>query len=125
MMEISSALLDPELGSVSFQVIRSACIARRGNTSRAQTTLSAAGCIHPGTPDMAELLPEEERHKTFIAVYTSFPLSLGENPGGVNAWTAADRIGYGGRLWKLVRLRDWSAFGYFQGLATLTDEEAT
>ena len=124
MVDIASVLLDPELGSISFQVIRSTCTASRGTTSRTQVTLSANGCIHPGTPDMVDLLPEEERHKTFIAVYTSFPLSLGENQGGVT-WTAADRIVYGGRIWKLVRLRDWSAFGYYQGLATLTDEEAT
>ncbi len=124
MIDISSVLLDPELGSISFQVIRSTCTASRGTTSRTQETLSATGCIHPGTPDMVELLPEEERHKIFIAVYTSFSLSLGENSGGVT-WTAADRIAYGGRIWKLVRLRDWSAFGYYQGLATLTDEEAT
>ncbi len=71
---------------------------------------------------MVQLLPEEERHKELIAVYTSFPLSLGSNSGGV-AWTAADRILYGGKVWKLVRLRDWSAFGYYQGLAVLTDGE--
>ena len=124
MVDITSALLDPELGSVAFQVIRTICTASRGTASRTETTLSATGCIHPGTADMVELLPEEERHKTFIAVYTSFALSLGDNPGGTT-WTAADRIVVGGRVWKLVRLRDWSAFGYRQGLATLTDEVAT
>ena len=57
-----------------------------------------------------------------IAVYTSFPLPLGSNPGGVT-WTAADRILYDKKVWKLARLRDWSQFGYYQALAVLTDEE--
>ena len=33
-----------------------------------------------------------------------------------------DRILYDGKVWKLVRLRDWSQFGYYQALAVLTDE---
>ena len=78
-------------------------------------------CIHPGTTEMVRLLPEEERHKDLIAIYTGYPLSLGSNPDGVT-WTAADRILYEGKVWKLVRFRDWLKFGYCQGLAVLTDE---
>ena len=121
MADISFALIDPELGYTAFQVLRDFCTLSRGTTSRSREILSAGGCIHPGTPEMAELLPEEERHRTFIVIYTPFALSMGENPGGTE-YTAPDRILYGGRIWKLVRIRDWSAFGYFQGLATLTDE---
>lgn len=124
MPDISFALIDPELGYTAFQVLRDTCALSRGTASRSRETLSAGGCIHPGTPEMTELLPEEERHRAFIVIYTPFVLSLGENPGGTE-YTASDRILYGGRIWKLVRLRDWSAFGYFQGLATLTDEVIT
>ena len=124
MADISFALNDPELGYTAFQVLRDTCTLSRGTASRSRETLSAGGCIHPGTPDMAQLLPEEERHLTFIVIYTHFPLSLGENPDGAE-YTAPDRILYDDRIWKLVRLRDWSAFGYFEGLATLTDEVTT
>ena len=55
-------------------------------------------------------------------VYTAFPLSLGENSGGT-AYTAADRIGWNGKTWKLVSLQDWSAFGYYRGTAVLTEGE--
>ena len=124
MTDISSALSDPELGFLSFTVRRLTYRLSQSATSVAHTDYAAEGCIHPGTPEMVQLLPEEERHKELIAIYTSFPLSLGSNPGGVT-WTVADRILYDGRVWKLVRLRDWSAFGYYQGLAVLTDEEAS
>ena len=119
--DISSALSDPELGFVPFTVRRLAYCLSRGTTAVTHTDHAATGCVHPGTPEMAQLLPEEERHRELIAVYTACPLSTGDNPGGA-AWTAADRILYGGKVWKLVRLRDWSAFGYCQGLAVLTDE---
>lgn len=121
MTDISSALLDPELGFLSFTVRRLTYRLSQGTATVTYTDHAAEGCIHPGTPEMVQMLPEEERHKDLIAVYTSFPLSMGNNPGGVT-WTAADRILYDGKVWKLVRLRDWSAFGYYQGLAVLTDE---
>ena len=121
MIDISPAWLDPELGFLSFTVRRLTYRLSQGMTTVTHADLPAEGCIHPGTPEMVRLLPEEERHKDLIAVYTSFPLSLGSNPGGT-AWTAADRILYDGKVWKLARLRDWSQFGYYQALAVLTDE---
>ena len=121
MANISTAWLDPELGFLSFTVRRLTYRLSQGTTTVTHSDLPAEGCIHPGTPEMAQLLPEEERHKEFIAIYTGFPLSMGSNPGGVT-WTAADRILYDGRIWKLVKLRDWSQLGYYQGLAVLTDE---
>ena len=121
MADISAALSDPELGFLPFTVRRLACHLSQGTTAVSHTDYPVDGCVHPGTPDIAQFLPEEERHKTFIVIYTSFPLSLGDNPGGIT-WTAADRILCDGKAWKLVRLRDWSRFGYYQGLAVLTDE---
>ena len=121
MMNISTAWLDPELGFLVFTVRRLTYRLSQGTTTVTHTDTQAEGYIHPGTPEMVQLLPEEERHKEFIAIYTGFPLSLGSNPGGVS-WTAADRILYDGKVWKLAKLRDWSQFGYYQGLAVLTDE---
>ena len=123
MTDIFAALLDPGLGFLSFTVRRLTYRLSQGATTSTHEDLPAEGCIHPGTPEMAQLLPEEERHKELIAVYTSFPLSMGSNPGGVT-WTAADRILYDGKVWKLAELRDWSQFGYYQALAVLTDENA-
>ncbi len=121
MMNISTALLDPALGFLHFTVRRLTYRISQGTTTVTHADLPAEGCIHPGTPEMVQLLPEEERHKELIAIYTSFPLTMGTNPGGVT-WTAADRILYDGKVWKLAKLRDWSEFGYYQALATLTDE---
>ena len=120
MTDILSAIRDPELGAAGFQVIRPMCTVSQGETARTAQVFPATGCIHPGTPDVLKLLPEEERHETLIEIYTAFPLSLGENPGG-NTWTAADRIAWDGRTWKLIRLQEWPAFGYCRGLAVLSD----
>ena len=80
-MDLTSALTDPELGFTSFSVQRTTYRRQNGTSVPTLQTLSASGCIHPGTPEMVQLLPEEERHEEFIAVYTDFPLHLGENSG--------------------------------------------
>ena len=66
--------------------------------------LQASGCVHPGTPEMLRLLPEEDRHEEYIEVYTGFALNLGEDDGGVN-YTAPDRILWNGSTWRVVKVR--------------------
>ena len=121
MIDLSAALTDPDLGFTAFTVQRTTYRRQNGSSVPSDQTLQASGCIHPGTPEMVQLLPEEERQKKLIVIYTSFPLSMGNNPGGVT-WNAADRILYGDKVWKLVRLRDWSVFGYCQALAVKMNE---
>ena len=121
MMDVSPALTDPEMGFTSFSVLRTTYRRQNGTSVPAVQTLSASGCIHPGTPEMLQLLPEEERREEFIAVYTDFALSLGENGGGVT-YTAPDRILWNGGTWRVVKVRDWFMFGYCQALAVKMNE---
>ena len=95
---------------------------RAGTTSRSQTA-QAMGCIHPGTPEMIQLLPEEEKHDQFIAIYTDYPLSTGtpEDSGAVS-FAAPDRIHWNNETWRVVRVRDWAMFGYYQALAVKLHE---
>ncbi len=118
-----SAILDPELGCTAFSVERITYTPSRDGTSAQSETARAMGCIHPGTPEMLQLLPEEEKTDQFIAIYTDYPLSTGtqEEP-GTSAFTAADRIHWNGQAWRVVRVRDWSMFGYYQGYAVLMKE---
>jgi hypothetical protein len=118
---LDPALQDPELGFTSFSVQRTTYRRQNGASVPSVQTLSASGCIHPGTPEMVQLLPEEERHEEFIAVYTGFPLSLGENGGGAE-YTAPDRIRWNGETWRVVSVRNRGMFGYVQGLAVRMHE---
>ena len=115
-MDITNAIMDQELGRSAFTVERLTYTrSAEGTTSRAQT-FQAMGCVHPGTPEMIQLLPEEERAEEFIAFYTDFPLSLGENDGGAE-YSVPDRILWNGESWRVVRVRSWTMFGYVQALA--------
>ena len=118
---LDPALQDPELGYTAFTVQRTSYRRQNGESVPAVQTLPASGCIHPGTPEMLQLLPEEERREEFIAIYTDFALSLGENQGGAT-YSVPDRIVWKDETWRVVRVRNWAMFGYYVGYAVKMHE---
>ena len=113
-MDISSAVFDPELGSTSFTVERITYTRSREGTASRSVTEQATGCIHPGTAEALKLFPEEERQ--------DYPLSTGTPEDAGASFTGADRIHWNGQTWRVVKVRDWSAFGYVQAYAVLLQE---
>ena len=119
-MDISSVILDPELGCTAFTVERITYTRTRSGTGVHSRTAQAMGCIHPGTPEMLQLLPEEEKTDQFIVIYTDYALSTGTpEADGAVSFTGPDRIHWAGKTWRVVRVRDWHMFGYCQALAVL------
>ena len=88
-MDILNAIMDPELGGSAFTVERLTYTRTAEEMTSRSATYQAMGCVHPGTPEMIQLLPEEERHEEFIAIYTDFALYLGSDHGS----TYAEQIG--------------------------------
>ena len=121
---MSFILQDPDLGSTDFTVQRTVYRRRAGQSVPTTQTHAATGCIHPGTPEMIQLLPEEEKHETFIAIYTDFRLTTGENFGGAS-FTAPDRVLWQDQTWRVIRVKSWQQFNYVQALATLMSEESS
>ena len=122
MLDLTAALLDPELGSVTFPVSRTTCRRSQGKVATSRTqTFTVSGCIHPAAPEQLQLLPEEQRSEEAIIVYTSFSLSSGENFG--RYFTLPDRITYAGETWRVVRIRTWREFSYCQAIALRMQEE--
>ena len=123
MTELMNAITDPELGAVTFQVDRTIYRRTHGELIPVRRTTTATGCIHPGPPELMQLMPEETRAERFIVIYTSLPLSAGVNEAGTT-FQAADQVHYGERVWRVVRVRDWMQFGYVQALAVLVPQDA-
>jgi len=78
-MDITNAIMDQELGHSVFTVERLTYTRTAEGTTSRSVTYQAIGCLHPGTPEMIQLLPEEKRYEEFIANYTDFALSLGSD----------------------------------------------
>jgi hypothetical protein len=121
-MNVTDAIFDPELGCTIFTVERITYTRTRTGTTSSKVTSQATGCIHPGTPEMIQLLPEEERNNEFIMIYTDCALSVGIPEGNAAVFTGADQIGWNNRTWRVVRVRDWQMFGYYQAYAVLMRE---
>ena len=122
-MGFISVISDPELGSTAFTVERIRHTRGRSGTTSSSRTARAQGCVHPGTPEMLQLLPEEEKNEQFIAIYTDYALSTGTPEGsGASSFTGPDRIHWAGKTWRVVRVRDWQGFGYVQAYAVLMRE---
>ena len=122
-MQISDALFDPELGCTAFTVERITYTRSRSGTTSRTVTAQAMGCIHPGTPEMLQLLPEEERAEQFITIYTDYALSTGTPEGaGASSFAGPDRVHWNSQTWRVVRVRDWQMFGYYQAYAVLMRE---
>ena len=116
-MNITDAIFDPELGCTAFTVERITYTRSRSGTTSRSTTARAMGCIHPGTPEMIRLLPEEEREGQFIAIYTDYALSTGTPESTGASFMGPDRIHWNNQTWRVVRVRDWQMFGYYQAYA--------
>ena len=123
-MDITSAIFDSELGCSAFTVERITYTRTRSGTTSRSATAQAMGCIHPGTPEMVQLLPEEEREEQFIAIYTDYPLSTGTPESTGASFIGPDRIHWNNQTWRVVRVRDWQMFGYYQAYAVLLHEVA-
>ena len=121
-MQVMVAIFDPELGCTAFTVERITYTRSRSGTTSRSETAQARGCIHPGTPEMIQLLPEEEREEQFIAIYTDYPLSTGTPESTGASFIGPDRVYWGGQTWRVVRVRDWQMFGYYQAYAVLMRE---
>ena len=44
--------------------------------------------------------------------------------GGSPSFIGPDRVHWGGQTWRVVRVRDWQMFGYYQAYAVLLHEVA-
>ena len=64
-MNITDAIFDPELGCTGFTVERITYTRSRSGTISRIVTAQAMGTIHPGTPEMLQLLPEEVKNASF------------------------------------------------------------
>ena len=121
-MDLLLNLRDPELGYRPFCVKRTTYFLRRGKTSSVEQMYAASGCIHPGTPEMNFLLPEENRKEDYIIIYTDFPLSMGKITEG-KEYNGPDRVLWHEKEWRVVLLRDWIGVEVlFQVLAVKVDE---
>lgn len=110
-MDMADVLLDPDY-CVDFPIIRSVeSVNARGRTQSSASEIPAQGVIHPATEEELTILPEAQRVEEIIAVYTATRLTAGDDTHG------ADRVGWQGGTYKVLKVMDYSQFGFTMALA--------
>lgn len=115
-LDISYLLSDPDF-CAAFTVERCAeSVDDKGRAQLAATSLPWRGVVLPATPRELERLPEGDRDRETITVYSREPLRVGQRPEG----TAADVILWQGQRYEVASVEPWP--GYVRALATLLPE---
>lgn len=120
--EVIELLDDPDLGGgVVFTVKRTTRKRSLISTDTLTTDyLRGTGNIQPAQPDDIQLLPDENKHKKVIVIYSTFNFQLGED--GDAKHTEADVVLFDGHAWDVLQVNNWSKWGFHVAYATVREE---
>lgn len=105
--DVSMLTEDRDLGAQRVQVIRRTTKWERGTIKTdAEETLSIVGIVQPLGSEALNFLPEGERRKGGISIYTRSTLRLTEGQ------DASDEVIWQGERYKVVRVDRWSQYGF-------------
>jgi len=113
LLDVSDVLSDPDFATV-FDVVRTTTAVSGGRTVlQSQTTANVIGVVQPASTRELERLPEAERTRGAITIYTTFALNAG------SAGFTADTVNWNGSSYTVMSVDDWSQFGagYVKALA--------
>lgn len=84
-------------------------------TPGASSTLEVDAVVQPVTPRDLQMLPEGERTKEAIALFTVAALVTSD----VGSAVEADQVAWSSRTWRVALVEDWTAqAGYARAIAT-------
>ena len=118
MLNVTDVLDDPDF-LAPFTVIRAVeRVTEKGRAERTEETFTAAGCVQPATAREREVLPEGERDRETLVIYTRTALRTGDEAEG----TAADAIDVNGVRYTVSAVEAWPH--YVRALAQRTQADA-
>ncbi len=105
--------------SQEFTVVRTTGnFAAGGWVDGVPQNITMRGIVIPSTPAELWELPEADRIKEAIMVYTTDPLLLsrtGQNPGN------ADKVVWQGKTYNVILSKNYSSYGYVRSVGVLAD----
>lgn len=107
-----SALLDDKAFCAPFTVLRKTeSVNDKGRAEYVDASMPMIGVVQPASARELDRLPEGERDKETLTVYTRQPLRVGNLADG----TSADCVVYNGARYTVAAVETWS--GYTRALA--------
>lgn len=121
--DIREILYDPDVGGgQAFIVERKTKKRSKGRLSDEAEVeiINAIGSVQPAGVDVLQQLQEADRRNTVIVVRTETPMQMGST--GDDGDVLADEILYRGGRYKILQLKDWTAWGMSVAYATRVGE---
>ena len=114
--DVTHLLTDPSLGgNTPFTILRTTFTLSQGTLTESTTHIPATGLIQPAPPSTLTPTEVEDTPSESIRLWTTTPLTLGSD----SSHTLPDRIEYKEKAWRIVKLHDWQAYGYFEAVLVL------
>lgn len=110
-MNIATLLCDP-MFCEPFDVLHNVEALVKGRATVSVQIVPAIGVIQPAQGKDLERLPEGDRDKETIAVYTKTSLAVGEGGGRAKA----DAVSWGGGTYTVTSVEAWPMYGYCKAL---------
>lgn len=119
MPDISELLYDPDVGGgQEFKVERTIQTRDKGRlVSQPTVVTDAIGNVQPAQPDELEQFPEEDQKNSVMAFRSTFQFQLGSDDGITSV--SPDVISYQDKKYRLLKIDDWSVYGWQCAFATL------
>lgn len=98
-MDLFDILKDPDFASVCTLISIARTVDDQGRNQESDQRQDIEAAIQPASPKEIETLPEAERTRSTIAVWSMAPLDLG------------GKISWRGDLYKIASVNIWDGFG--------------
>lgn len=110
--DVTELLDDPDLGAQEFSY-RRRTIEWQGGRAVVATdeTFSAVGNIQPASAEQLDFLPEGEKRKGAILIYTRTMLHLSEGE------DVSDDVTWQGEAYKVIHVDRWVDYGFYVAYA--------
>lgn len=116
--DVRRLLTDTDIGGgQGFVIIRRSRVRYKGRMGEETVSrINAVGSVQPAGVDVLQQLPEGDRSGQVIIIRTATRIQTGS--AGDSSDTLSDEVEYNGGRYKILQLKDWSAWGMWTAYAT-------
>ena len=107
--DVTALTVDPELGAVSFTILRhkgSWIGGRFVKDTQSQQSISAIGIIQPPSPAQLSFFPQGQKREGQIVIYTMTEMQM------IEGEDASDDVVWRGDTYKVIRADRWLDYGF-------------
>ena len=105
LLDVTALLSDPDFADAITVTRVTTTIDSHGRSVATTATVSAIAVMQPATAAQLDVIPEAERSRDSVAIYTTFALRMAVAGG------EADRVAWRGKTFRVANVKDFLNYG--------------